>query len=92
MPGEKRVIDATVGELQQEVHIALEDICRKKQVIKRLPQRGTSLWIRHVADKNYTLSALLSEQTVSAPLRRRDTLRSGRENAPRSTQGRDGRT
>ncbi|OWM74410.1 hypothetical protein CDL15_Pgr013314 [Punica granatum] len=29
----KRVIDCTVGEIQQEIHIALEDVCKKKEVI-----------------------------------------------------------
>ncbi|PKH70316.1 hypothetical protein CRG98_050072, partial [Punica granatum] len=30
----KRVIDCTVGEIQQEIHVALEDACMKKQAIE----------------------------------------------------------
>ncbi|OWM73764.1 hypothetical protein CDL15_Pgr026868 [Punica granatum] len=39
----KRVIDCTVGEIQQEIHVALEDACLKKQVIKEVLKGDKSM-------------------------------------------------
>ncbi|PKI60789.1 hypothetical protein CRG98_018778 [Punica granatum] len=36
MARRKRVIDCTVGEIQQEIHVALEDACKKKEVVRQM--------------------------------------------------------
>ncbi|PKI36379.1 hypothetical protein CRG98_043231 [Punica granatum] len=39
----KRVIDCTVGKIQQEIHVALEDACMKKQAIREVLKGDKSM-------------------------------------------------
>ncbi|PKI70562.1 hypothetical protein CRG98_009067 [Punica granatum] len=39
----KRVIDCTVGEIQQEIHVAFKDACMKKQAIKEVLKGENSM-------------------------------------------------
>ncbi|OWM76965.1 hypothetical protein CDL15_Pgr011690 [Punica granatum] len=88
----KRIIDS-IGDIQQKIHVALEDACMKKQAIKEV-LKETSQWRRPTNDLSCTSSAQERTKIVVAQTRRKSTIRSGkcRKQSSEDILERDGST